>query len=258
MGDGIVRTTDNFGTTGETPSNPELLDYLARQFEHGPSESSGQAWSVKALVREIVLSHTYRLAADARPDAVSADPENRLFSHMNRRRLDAECIRDSMLSVSGQLSDEAGGPTYPATLTSDFNYKRPEVKADTRRSVYVPAFRNSLPELFEVFDFADPSVCTGTRNVSTVAPQALFMLNNPWVIEESRLAAARLLAETDCPDDPARVTRAYRLTLGRAPSDAEMRTAIGFVGRAGADGKQEAWAEVYHALFASIDFRYER
>jgi hypothetical protein len=258
MGDGIVRTTDNFGTTGEKPSNPQLLDYLARRFERGPSDSSGQAWSVKALVREIVLSHTYRLSADAGPNAASVDPENRLFSHVNRRRLEAECIRDSMLSVSGQLSDEAGGPTYPATLTSDFNYKRPDAKADTRRSVYVPVFRNALPELFEVFDFADPSVCTGSRNVSTVAPQALFMLNNPWVIEQSRLAAGRLLGEADCTDDPARVTRAYRMTLGRAPSDAEMRTALGFVGRADADGKPQAWAELYHALFASIDFRYQR
>jgi hypothetical protein len=258
MGDGIVRTTDNFGTTGETPSNPALLDFLARRFEGGSQGSSGQAWSVKALVREIVLSHTYRLSTEAGPGAASADPENRWFSHMNRRRLDAECIRDSVLSVSGQLSAEAGGPTYPAALTSDFSYKRPDAKSDTRRSVYVPAFRNALPELFEVFDFADPSVCTGRRNVSTVAPQALFMLNNPWVVEQSRVAASRLLGEADCPDDRSRVIRAYRLTLGRAPSDAEMRTALDFVGQAGVDGKQEAWAALYHALFASIDFRYER
>ena len=267
MGAGIVRTTDNFGTTGEAPSNPQLLDFLARRFEQGTATGStnssvaDQPWSVKALVREIVLSHTYRLSADATTDAASADPENRLFSHVNRRRLDAECIRDSILSVSGQLSLVGGGPTYPATLKSDFSYKPPDVKSDTLRSVYVPVFRNALPEIFEVFDFADPSVCTGRRNVSTVAPQALFMLNNPWVIEQSRLAAERLLAEVEYPDDAAKVTRAYARTLGRPPTDGELRTSLAFVGKAAGasdEARKDAWAELFHALFASIDFRYER
>jgi hypothetical protein len=251
-----VRTTDNFGTTGELPSNPELLDYLASRFvqEH---------WSVKSLVREIVLSHTYQLstAADARNLAV--DPENRLLWRMNHRRLDAECIRDAMLVASGQLASASGGPTYKPGMDSDFGYKNDNASLP---SVYLPVFRNALPELFEAFDFADPSVSTGRRNVSTVAPQALFMMNHPFVIEQSRLAARRLLADANCATDESRVDRAYHLTLGRLPTDTEMRTALQFV-REAASGvttarksdtdSTEAWAQIFHALFASMDFRYE-
>jgi cytochrome c553 len=162
-GDGLVRTVDNFGTTGEPPSHPELLDHLASRFVE-------DGWSVKKLVRRIVLSRTYRLSVATDPKGLAADPENRLRWRANRRRLEAECIRDAMLSVSGQLDTTMGGPTFKPNVTADYGYRH----TDTRRSVYSPVFRNALPEVFEAFDFADPSMPTGRRYVSTVAPQALF------------------------------------------------------------------------------------
>src|SRR5258706_10514366 len=244
-GAGIVRTTDNFGATGEQPSNPELLDYLADRFIQ-------DGWSVKTLVRQVVLSQTYQRSGATDERSLRIDPENRLMWRMNRRRLDAECIRDAMLSVSGQLKPDAGGPTFKPGLASDFSYKQ----IDTRRSVYLPVFRNALPEIFEVFDFADPSVGTGRRNVSTVAPQALLMLNHPWVSEQARAAATRLLAEKGWPDDPARLARAYQLTLGRPPTPAEQQSSLAFLQQSATDMPQEAWSQVFHALFASMDFRY--
>jgi hypothetical protein len=242
FGAGLVRTTDNFGTTGEAASHPELLDDLAARFVE-------DGWSVKKLVRAIVLSRTYRQTATADPR--SEDPENRLLAHQNRRRLDAECIRDAILSVSGQLSTETGGPTFKPDLSADYGYKH----ADTRRSVYAPVFRNALPEIFEAFDFADPSVCTGRRNVSTVAPQALFLMNNPFVLKQSEAAAKRLLEEKG--DDATRLTRAFRLALGRPPTAGERRAAAAFLAKSGDEkARSAAWAQLVQAIFASIDFRY--
>jgi mono/diheme cytochrome c family protein len=244
FGAGLVRSTDNFGTTGETPSHPELLDHLASQF-------IAQGWSVKKLVREIMLSRAYQLAsATSNPKSVSvADPENRLFAHANRRRLDAEAIRDTMLFVSGQLSAERGGPSFKPALSADYGFSYTEA----RRSVYVPAFRNALPEIFEAFDFADPSMVVGVRNVSTVAPQALFLMNHPFVREQAQVAAKRLLAEK-LPDDDVRLRQACRLALGRGPTAGEMSIAQKVLQNA--DSAFEAWTDVFHALFASPDFRY--
>ncbi len=263
FGAGLVRTTDNFGTTGELPSHPELLDHLAAQF-------IAQGWSVKKLVREIMLSRTYQLSSEVGRGVLTAPPatstprsgalrqralpaavdlENRLFSRANRRRLDAECLRDTMLSVSGQLRSERGGPSFKSAQSADygFNFTEP------RRSVYVPAFRNALPEIFEAFDFADPSMVVGVRNVSTAAPQALFLMNHPFVREQAKLAAQRLLAEK-LPDDDARLSRACRLALGRAPTDGEKSVANKCLG--GETDAVTAWTDFFHALFASADFRY--
>ena len=241
FGAGIVRTTDNFGVTGESPSHPELLDHLALRF-------MDQGWSVKKLIREIVLSSTYRQAALGK--ATDADPDNRLLSGANRRRLDAECIRDLLLGVSGQLKlDPPAGPTYSPSLSADYSYKAPS----PFRSVYLPVFRNSLPEIFEAFDFADASVTTGRRNVSTVAPQALFLMNNPFVHEQARHAAKRLLAEKHA-DDGARIDRAWRLALGRGPREGEAALAARHLGSV--KQAEAAWASIFHALFASPEFRY--
>ena len=243
-GSGIVRTTDNFGTTGEAPSHPELLDYLAKTFVENK-------WSVKSLVRQIVLSHTYRLSTTSMATQAQADPENRLFWRMNRRRLDAECLRDSMLAVSGQLSLAHGGITYKPELKSDYGFKQ----ADNRRSVYLPAFRNALPEMFEAFDFADPSMGTGRRNTSTVAPQALFMMNHPFVSEQSAFAANLLLADKNLVDDDSKVIRAYQLVTGRIPTVGEKKVAMNFLSHSTSD-RSTAWTQLFHALFASVDFRY--
>jgi hypothetical protein len=257
FGAGIVTTTDNFGTTGEGPSHPELLDYLALRFAE-------EGWSVKKLIREIMLSRAYQLSSgpidgevnSERAESVKRiDPENRVLWRMNRRRLDAECIRDTMLSVSGRLQLDPGGSTIRPGTASDYFYKH----TDTRRSIYAPVFRNALPELFDVFDFADPSMVSGRRNVSTVAPQALFLMNHPFVLEQARHAAQRLLARPGL-DDSARIAQAYRVTLSRLPSDGELRAALKYLkefpDEAGEAGRLEAWARLCQSIFASIDFRY--
>lgn len=252
MGRGLVRTPDNFGVTGETPTHLELLDYLAGEFTRSPDrEGGGMGWSTKKLVRAIVLSETYRRSStvDAKSELAKTDPENKLWGRANRKRMEAEQIRDTLLSVSGQLKlDSVSGPTYPASVTADYGYKA----NDNRRSVYLPVFRNSLPELFEVFDFADASVVTGQRNTSTVAPQALFMLNNPLPIEQAKASAARLLGEEL--KDGELITRAYRRTLGREPTAGEREVTTKFV--ANQKDEKEAWAAVFQALFASAEFRF--
>jgi hypothetical protein len=243
MGAGLVRTMDNFGTTGDAPSHKELLDHLAMKFMR-------EGWSTKKLVREIVLSRTYQLAG-AEPDSelVEADPDNRLFGRANRRRIDAEAMRDTILSVSGEIDLRAGGPTIEPGTTADFGYK----DDSTRRSIYVPAFRNALPEIFEMFDFADTTVVTGLRNSSIIAPQALYFLNHPFVMKQSRRAAERLLAEGSL-STFGRLDRMYQLALGRAPTDAE--SSIAERRLAGNPRDIEAWTELVQALFASIEFRY--
>ena len=238
FGSGLVRTVDNFGTTGEPPSDPALLDYLAIRF-------MDDGWSVKRLVRRIVTSRACRRAAVDDPRARAIDPDNRLIWRANRRRLDAECLRDAMLAASGRLDPTRGGPGFPTDLAADYGFKRD----DERRSVYLPAFRNALPELIAAFDAADPSLVVGRRDVSTAAPQALVMMNHPFVIDQARHAAHRLLA-TPGMDDEARTDRAYRLALGRPPTEAERRAAVGFL-EGGAD-----WTILIQALFATADFRY--
>lgn len=242
MGSGLVRTVDNFGTTGETPSHPELLDYLASEFV-------ADGWSAKKLVRRIVLSRTYRQAAIANAEVKAVDPENRHFSRANRKRLDAECLRDAMLAVGGTLTELDGGPTFKNGLASDYGQR----VEGTYRSVYLPVFRNSLPDIFEAFDFANPSTVTGRRNTSTVPQQALFMLNNPFTLAQADAAAKRVV-ETDGSQEE-RVVRAYRLTLGREPSSAERYAVVRFLDEY-PESEVAAWSRVFQSLFASPDFRF--
>ncbi len=245
IGSGLVRTVDNFGTTGEAPSHPELLDHLAVQFIK-------QGWSVKHLIRTIVLSRTYRLSSSV--TGLKITPENRLLSHMNRNRVDAESLRDAMLSASGVLDLTMGGKTYPANLANDYGF----AFNDPRRSVYAPVFRNSLPEIFEVFDFANPSMVTGRRNVSTVAPQALFLMNHSFVREQAQRTAIRLLAASAA-DEKARIDRAFLLTLARPATDAELTLSKKFLASAASDSSlDEAWTQFIQSLFGSIEFRYLR
>jgi hypothetical protein len=255
FGTGLVRTVDNFGTVGEPASHPELLDFLAIQFVL-------DEWSVKRLVRSIVLSRAYRMSSDHRfagqiagRDPQLIDPENRLLWRMNRRRLDAEAIRDAMLVVSGRLDRTMGGPTVKKGTNNEYAY----LFDDSRRSVYTPIFRNRLLELFEAFDFADPNLVMGRRNVSTVPTQALYLMNNPFVMEQSRYAAEVMLAVPNM-NDAKRVERAYWTVLGRAPTEAECQLALRFVtpsnDAASWEGRSVAWQRFLQSLFACIDFRY--
>jgi hypothetical protein len=241
-GAGLVRTVDVFGTTGEMPSHPELLDYLALRFVE-------QGWSAKKLTREIVLSRAYQLSSAES----SVDPENRWFGRHNRRRLEAEEIRDTILVVSGKLDRSVGGSNIKKGTTTEVGYRFD----DTRRSIYTPVFRNTLLELFEAFDFADPNLVMGRRNVSTVATQALFLMNHPFVMEQARHAAQTALEVADL-DDAKRIDRAYRVALGRLPTERERKIALRFVSEPAATPAQRlaAWERFHQALFASIDFRY--
>ncbi len=244
MGSGIVRSTDNFGTTGEKPSHPELLDFLASDFIQ-------DNWSTKKLIKKIVTSRTYRQTSEDNAQAKEKDPENRWFSRMNRKRLEVESIRDAILLVSGKLDLAMGGSTINPGTTSEYGYKF----TDSRRSVYTPVFRNNLPEIFEVFDFPDPNLVMGKRNVSTIAPQALFLMNNQFIIEKSKEAATKLLADTTLSNSQI-IESAYLLVLGRLPNPIEQAKVQAFVEEKNGKEKLLAWSLVLQAMFSTLDFRY--
>jgi hypothetical protein len=244
FGRGLVRTTDNFGTTGEAPSHPELLDWLAVRFME-------EGWSVKWLVREIALTEAYQVSAPSDESPwLAADPDNRLFARAPRRRLEAEALRDAILVASGRLDFTPGGPTIRPAASNDYGY----VQDSLRRSVYLPALRNSLPEFLDAFNLADPSRTTGRRDLGTVAPQALLLLNHPFVLDEAEQAAKRILAET--PNDSERLELATARVLGRPPLDGERALADSLLASAPPGGELEAWSTILQGLFASLDFRY--
>jgi len=255
FGTGIVRSVDNFGTTGEKPSHPELLDYLALRLQENN-------WSIKLMIREIVLSRTWQLSTRPDPDAAELDPENRLLTSYPLRRLDAEQLRDAILAVNQKLDLRLYGPnieghdmlksTAMASYKVDIEYNY--VFKDTRRSVYTPAFRVTRHELFELFDFGNANFTMGSRNVSTVALQALYLLNNPFVIEQSRHAAELLLAEIKNPEE--RIDEAFRRTLGRTPSGQERQLVASYLQNGQSTDSVEDWGSVFQILFGSIDFRY--
>ena len=239
LGEGLVRTVDNFGARGEPPSHPELLDHLAARLR----ETRG---SLKGMVREIVLSDAYRRASRGG----STDPENRLLGRRDRRRLDAESLRDAMLSISGELDPARGGSsmTYTGRLFIPYESSSLPVDPWRRRAVYLPVYRGATPtDVLEVFDGAPPGLVTGRRASTTVPTQALFLLNSPFVLDRSRAVAESLIRRADL-DDRGRLSLLYRKLFSREPSDAEIRRAEGFLG-----GK-DAWADLVQALFSSNEF----
>jgi Protein of unknown function (DUF1553)/Protein of unknown function (DUF1549) len=254
LGRGLVETVDNFGASGSAPTHPELLDHLAIRFME-------DNWSVKSLVRSIVLSRTYRLSGQHLQTNATIDEDNRLYWRANLRRLEAEAIRDSLLAAGGMLERErpAGGP-----LKGEFNVdlsKERKSKRDTEsdplaqpiRSVYLPVYRSKLLGMFTVFDFAEPDQVNGQRDVTTVPPQALFLLNNPFVIDVSKRAAQRIL-EQDLADEKTRVRYAYAYTLCRHPTETEIQRALSFL-ESGED-RQSSWSALTQALYSSAEFRY--
>lgn len=243
FGSGIVRSIDNFGTTGDAPTHPDLLDDLATDFVD-------RGWSIKTTVRRVVESHAYRQSSRGSTDQLAVDPENRRWSHQNRRRLDAECLLDAILTISQQRDDTLGGTCIDAKLTEDYGYRH----RSHRRAAYWPVFRNALPELLETFDFADPSVPTASRDVSTVAPQSLFFLNNPWVKKQSRFAAERPFLQDRQTELPARVSRLFQVILGRSPTPSELKIAM--AGLPSDSPTTDDWTMLVQALLSSIEFRY--
>ena len=249
LGQGIVRTPDSFGFAGERPSHPQLLDHLALQFMH-------DGWSIKRAIRRIMLSRVYQLSSVA-DSSTALDPENVLLSHARRKRLSAEAIRDAILATSGQLDLRQYGAGMKAGTKGELGYKF----TSERRGIYVPCFRNTVLDLFTVFDIADSNLVSGKRNVSAVPTQALFMMNSPFVMDQAEHFANRLLEEADQSDE-VRIQRAYRIALGRLPTTGEQAHAERFLraAREFAESKDNAelvaWSGLCHALYASVDFRY--
>jgi hypothetical protein len=251
FGRGLVASVDNFGSLGDPPTHPELLDWLAAHF-------MAEGWSIKRLVRELVLSSTYRMAS--RP-AQAADPRNLLWHRMPLRRLEAEAIRDSLLAVSGRLDETLGGPSVPVFLTPFMSGRgRPEqsgpLDGNGRRSIYLAVRRNFLNPLLLAFDAPAPMSTVGRRNVSNVPAQALALLNNAFVVEQARLWAERALAQAL--PEPEQVARLYETAFARPPEPDELAAALDFLhAQAAAYGEvqpRRAWADLCHVLLNAKEF----
>ena len=326
VGTGIVRTTEDFGFTGETPTHPELLDFLANRFVES-------GWSIKTLIRDITSSRLYRMTSDMNDTNFQKDPENKLYWRANKRRMAAESIRDSMLFVSGELDTKrprasevakagymqvrdgnlfnfvqadamnsggnareqmvreylrqqaaAGGnaldrrplfdrmqrgrqglgPRRPGEMMSSMvqnamKNDRVDMVNATYRSVYLPILRDELPRSLEVFDFAEPSMVVGSRETANTANQALFMLNNDFVVLRSEAFAQRLIEEVNSPEG--RVRRAFELAYGRQPRRDEVAAIRKFVDEfsrqtASSDRGLDTLAAICQSLFAAAEFRY--
>jgi hypothetical protein len=268
FGRGLVATPDNFGRLGERPSHPELLDWLAAEFV-----ASG--WSLKQLHREIMLSAVYQQTSEVRGQGSEAgeesvDPQNRLLWRANMRRLDADELRDAMLFVGGQLDETMGG-TLLALENRAFFFDHTSIDETSydsrRRSVYLPVVRNHLADSFTLFDYADAAVPTGDRPTSTVASQALYLLNSDFAAT-SAAAFARRVLQMPLANDHERVGAAMALAYGRPPREGECRGAVQFLDycaselpKGGAESpadtqRLECWRLFCQTLLMSNEFLY--
>jgi Protein of unknown function (DUF1553)/Protein of unknown function (DUF1549)/Planctomycete cytochrome C len=260
FGQGIVPTPDNFGALGGRPTNPPLLDWLSRRFVEG-------GWSVKAIHRLIMLSNTYQMGATFDPEAAEFDPENRLLWRFTPRRLEAEAIRDALLAVGGTLDPTMGGSLLQVENRAYFfdHTSKDGTKYDARRrSVYLPIVRNHLYDGFDLFDYPDPGVTNGDRATTTVAPQALFLMNSELVGQAARALASDLLASSA--EDADRIRRLYLRALGREPKPAELTLTRAYLDRfarglasSEPDARERlllAWQSLCQTILASNEFIY--
>jgi hypothetical protein len=252
---GLVTTPSDFGTRGTPPSHPELLDWLACEFMAPTSGEPG--WSTKRLIRTLVTSATYRQASDERPDGVAIDPENRLLWRGNRRRLDLEAMRDSVLMAASGLDLTLGGPSVQLT-TAPFS---------TRRSVYGFIERQNLPAFFRTFDFANPNEHVPQRPETVAPQQALFFMNSPFVIEQAAQLAKRSrtssnttkpITTSDEATDVRRVERLFEYALAREPVGEETAEALEFIraGDGGPDARDARWERLAQVLLMSNEFAF--
>lgn len=254
FGEGIVRTPDNFGKMGELPSHPELLDFMAQQFV-----SNG--WSVKTLHKMIMLSNTYQISSETSDAAFTADPENRLFSRFNRRRLSVEEIRDSLLAIDASIDLTMGGTLQSGTGTdSENDNKRLSLNPEklTRRTVYLPLRRANLPTLLNLFDFGDAGTPSGKRQLTNVPTQALFWMNSEFLTERSKKLAQSLLNQTAI-EDKTRVDIAYRRILNRYVDNSETEQALTYIQsfkQKYSKSDLEGWQSFCRILMTSNDFVY--
>lgn len=271
FGEGIVSTVDYFGVHGETPSHPKLLDYLAKRL------AVENRWSLKETIRQLVLSSTYRLASSHNAVSSIVDPDNRLWWRMPRRRLTAESIRDSMLAISGELNTTRGGSPLGLELPGNIRGLGGNVNPPTwagmiadyivnRRTIYMPV-RRARPtgdlEVLSVFDFPHPSEITGLRPQTTVATQALFLLNSPFVKHQSVMLAKRV--REDFPvHEQNRLKHLYLLTTGQPATEDDVADALAFLDACSMDfesgavtssrARIMAWEQLCHGMLASNRF----
>jgi hypothetical protein len=272
FGEGLVRSVDYFGERGERPSHPELLDHLATRF-------MADGWSQKRFLRGLVLSRAYRLSSANHAEGLSLDPENRLFWRMNRQRLEAEAIRDSLLKVSGELATKSGGPSLALEIIENtgalaaaginppsYHHRKSRPSQDFERTVYLPVMRNgpsSADKIRSFFDFVDPASITGQRNQTVMPTQSLFLLNNDLVRKRAGAMAKQLIAAHA--NEDARLESLWLRAWNR-PITAEERTnARKFLQeitpllktpRAPDALETARWQELCHSLLASNAFIY--
>ncbi len=240
FGRGIVATASNFGALGESPTHPELLDYLAHWFQ-----SNG--WSLKKLHREIVLSATYRASSNHDAKNMEIDPDNRYLWRMNRRRLDVEAWRDALLTVSGSLDATVGGPSGNLA-SSDYR----------RRTLYGAVSRHDLNPLLRLFDFPDPNITSERRTQTTVPLQQLFVLNSEFLVRQAQALTQRLTADPQ-ESDAARIDRAYLLLYGRPVTEDELKLGLAFLtAPVSPDEKSQLglWPQYVQALLGANEFTY--
>ncbi len=260
FGRGIVPSTDNFGLLGEKPSHPELLDWLAQRFV-------ADGWSFKSLHRLILASNVYQQGSAPTPEQLTKDPENRLLARFNVRRLEAEEVRDSLLALSGTLDSTMGGSLLNVKNRAYFFDHTSIDKTDyssRRRAIYLPIVRNNVYDVFQLLDFPDPAVPSGDRATTTVAPQALLMLNSDLVMQAGTDLAQRTAQESA--DDRQRLSRLIVRTYGREATEDELQSNLKFLADvrqslppAEADKPQpDGWSVLCHVLLAANEFVYVR
>jgi len=257
FGEGIVKSVDDFGVMGQAPSNPRLLDYLAARFV-------ADGWSIKRIHRLLLVSRAYQMASTPDAAADAADPDNRLLHRMNVRRLEAEAVRDAILAASGRLDPTPFGPSVPPHLTPFMDGRGKPARSGPldgagRRSLYLNVRRNFLTPMLLAFDYPSPASTMGRRNVSNVPAQSLTMLNDPFVLDQARRWADRVLKERDKSPE-ARVFELFFTAFGRPPTDPERSAALAFLdgqaGTYGRPGDPRAWTDLCHVLFNSKEFIY--
>ena len=255
FGYGLVRTVDNFGRLGDPPSHPELLDHLAAAFV-------ADGYSFKRMMRRLVLSETYRMSSEASAEALERDPSNRWLQHANLRRLDAEAIRDSILSISGRFDSTMYGPSVPVHYAARHGLTEGDpdngpVDGDGRRSIYQEIRRNAHNPFLEVFDLPKPATTRGQRDATNVPAQSLTLLNSPFVIGQAAEWGQRL-AEGEAGSIDGRLDHMFMKTLARRPTDTERARVTAYLTAVAAErGVAErlllydprVWQDVAHSLF---------
>jgi len=240
FGEGLMRTPNNWGTMGDRPSHPELLDYLANWFV-----TEGK-WSIRALHRQILLSSTWQQATGPAPEQ---DPPNRLLSRFPRVRMSVEQLRDSFLVFDGTLDRTSGGMVKPVKKGA------PETEAFRRRTLYLQVRRGSVPVLLSTFDYGDATTVSDGRARTNVAPQALFIMNSEFVVERARNFSRLLLAAAE--SDSERIQRAYLTALTRRATPAEVDEALSYIAAfTEKTSKEQAWQSYCHVLMSTNEFLY--